>query len=69
VRGQSAVPEYRLYFHDKDGHFIRREDLDLPDDDAALRAARELDHAYCIEAWQEARKVGIVKPDEASLTR
>jgi hypothetical protein len=58
------VVHYRLYFHDDKGRFMRAEDVDVADDNAALAAARVLDHAHCIEVWSRARKVGIVKPEE-----
>jgi len=57
------MPEYRLYFHGPDGHFMRAETLDVGDDEAALAKARELDHAHCIEVWHLKRKVGIVQPE------
>lgn len=56
------MPDYRLYFHDSRGHFMRAEDIDVADDDAARAMARELDHAHCIEIWCGKRKVGIVEP-------
>jgi len=56
------MPDYRLYFHNSEGHFMRAEAIDVADDEAALAKARELDHAHCIEVWQGKRKVGIVEP-------
>jgi hypothetical protein len=56
------MPDYRLYFHGADGHFMRAETVDVADDEAALARARDLDHAYCIEIWCGRRKVGIVEP-------
>lgn len=58
------MPDYRLYFHDSEGHFMRAQDVALPDDEAALAKAGELDHAYCIEVWCGKRKVGLVHPVE-----
>jgi len=53
---------YRLYFHDRHGHFLRHEEVEADTDEAALERAREIDHAYCIEVWQRSRQVGIVAP-------
>ena len=56
------MPDYRLYLHGADGHFMRAEAVDVADDGAALARARDLDYAYCIEIWCGRRKVGIVEP-------
>lgn len=56
------MAEYQLYFHDLQGHFTRRVDVDVPDDDAARQKACDLDHAHCIEIWNLKRKVGTVEP-------
>ena len=58
------MTQYRLYFHDATGHFMRAEHVEVGDDDAALAAARQLDHSYCIEVWDKARQVGLVSPGE-----
>ena len=60
------MPYYRLYFHNRFGKFERAEEVDVADDAAALRRAREIDHAHCIEVWQQARRVGIVEPADNS---
>jgi hypothetical protein len=57
------VPGYYLYFHNSRGHFLRRQDVEAPDDEAALKAARDIDHSYCVEVWFQDRKVGIVHPE------
>lgn len=56
---------YRLYFLDASDEIKRREDIDLPDDQAARDKAYELDHAYAIEIWEGKRIVGRVFPDAA----
>ena len=53
---------YRLYFFGDSGHFERAQDIDVADDAAAQQAARDLDHAFCIEIWRGKTKVGIVEP-------
>jgi Leu/Phe-tRNA-protein transferase len=58
------MPDYRLYFHNAAGHFMRAEIVDVADDASALAKACELDHAHCIEVWQGKRMVGNVKPAE-----
>jgi hypothetical protein len=57
------MPDYRLYFHDAKGHFLRAEEVELADDEAALAKARAIGHAHCIEIWCRKRKVGIVEPE------
>lgn len=46
------MPDYRLYFDDAKGHFMRAVVVDVADDEAAPAKAREMDHAHCIEVWQ-----------------
>ena len=58
------MTHYGFYFHDANGHFNRREDVDVVDDAAALEAARAIDHAHCIEVWNGASQVGLVKPED-----
>lgn len=58
------MPDYRLYFHDAAGRFMRAEVASVPSDEAALARARAIDHAHCIEVWAGKRMVGIVKPEE-----
>lgn len=53
---------YRLYFFDRTGHIVRREEFELETDAQALDKARELDHADLIEVWDRERKVGAVHP-------
>lgn len=58
------MPDYRLYFHDAEGHFMRAQNVEVADDKAALAKAGELDHAHCIEVWRGKDKVGIVHPEQ-----
>jgi hypothetical protein len=58
------MTHYRLYFHDKGGHFLRASDVDVSTDDDARQCALDLDHAYCIEIWQGTRHVGLVQPHD-----
>jgi hypothetical protein len=58
------MPEYRLFFHNAEGGFMRAEVVDVADDASALAKARELDHAHCIEVWQGKRMVGTVEPEK-----
>jgi len=57
------MPQYRLYFHNAEGHFMRVRVIDVRDEEAALAKARALDHAHCIEVWHRDRMIGTVKPD------
>ena len=56
------MPNYALYFFDKDDHIIRREDIDVENDEQAMEEARVRDHAFCVEVWQGARQAGTVHP-------
>jgi hypothetical protein len=56
------VPDYRLYFHNAQGRFMRAEAISVADDEAAMAKALEIDHAHCIEVWQGPLKIGIVEP-------
>jgi hypothetical protein len=53
--------QYRLYFLDGDGHFIRMQEIEAEDDESAFAAASELDHAHHIEVWQKKRFAGVVE--------
>lgn len=53
---------YRLYFLGHEGRFLRAQDIEVESDQEAVQAARELDHAHCIEVWQGARLVAKVDP-------
>ena len=55
------MPDYHLYFQDERGHFVRRRDIEMADDEGALEAARGFDHAHGIEIWCGKRKVGLVR--------
>ncbi|PSJ36337.1 hypothetical protein [Allosphingosinicella deserti] len=51
---------YRLYFLGPDGGFLRAEDVNVADDEAAIATARERDHAETVEVWERARLVAAV---------
>jgi hypothetical protein len=57
------VAQYRFYPIQKDGHLLGPPRImDLPDDDAAIKAAKELTDERPIEIWQRARMVTRVSP-------
>jgi len=53
---------YRLYFLNDANKINRREDIELPDDAAAVACAYERDHAHSIEIWEGKRVVATVLP-------
>jgi hypothetical protein len=57
---------YRLYCEDADGHIRLCHERMLSDDAAALEEARGLDYPHVVSVWQQARKVGDVRPEAAS---
>ena len=51
--GEPTVPEYRVYKITRDGHVAGPpENLDLPDDGAALKEATKLVNGQDVEIWQ-----------------
>ena len=56
-RGEPGVPDYRLYWLNRAGHFIRVEEFTADDDEAALATARALSGVERCELWTGARKV------------
>lgn len=60
------MPEYKLYCLDGGGRITRRHEFEAPDDEAAARMAR--DHASGIdcELWSGARKVLLIKAEDAA---
>lgn len=57
------MPHHRLFLRGSNGHFARPIDLDVADDDEAVRVAPDLDHPYPVEIWQGARHVVTIEPD------
>lgn len=51
------MPDYRLYLHGLDGHFIRVEVLASPADFLAIAEANRLRQGAPGELWQRNRKV------------
>lgn len=54
--------EYRLYFENAEGRFVRALDLEAGSDREAMEYARGLDHAHGVEVWSRDRMVGVVRP-------
>jgi hypothetical protein len=63
-RGESAMPDYRLYWLNRAGHFIRAEEYEADDDAAAVVIARGLCGPERAELWAGARKVAVF-PDSS----
>ena len=58
------MPDYRIYVIGTDGHFERSIQLDCPDDNAAIEAARQFIDGADIELWQRDRKIAKFGADE-----
>jgi hypothetical protein len=56
-----AMPSYRLYFLDADGHIRRRLELDCRCDDEAIEQASKHDIGRGMELWCGARRVKMFK--------
>ena len=54
---------YYLFFLDKAGHFMRRQQIEVESDEAAIQCAYDLDHAPGIEIWCGKRKVALIHPE------
>ena len=52
------MPDYRAYLIGPDGHFWKSIALDVPDEAAAIVAAKQLVDGHDVELWQRDRKIG-----------
>ena len=52
---------YKLIFYDRRGRIVRIDEAEFASDDAALAAALAQTHSPVIEAWQEERRVGVIR--------
>jgi len=48
---------YRIYTIGDDGHFLRVEEIDAPDDAKALALAKQRQNGLPLEVWDGARMV------------
>lgn len=53
---------YRAYLLNRENGIIGVREFSLADDDAAIAAAKAIDHAFGISVWQQARKVCDIPP-------
>ena len=67
-QGVVRMTNYRLYFHDKAGHFARAEDHSCANDAEAVRYAGGLKHDHDVEVWDRARKIGTAAAPERDET-
>jgi hypothetical protein len=51
------MPDYRAYLVGSDGHFYRSIVLDVPDEAAAVAAAKQLVDGHDVELWERDRKI------------
>jgi hypothetical protein len=59
--GSGAVPDYRIYTLDEDGHISSGKDFVFDDDKAAIEHAKQLVDGHDIELWQADRKITTLK--------
>jgi hypothetical protein len=52
------MPDYRAYLVGSDGHFWKSITLEVPDEAAAIAAAKQLVDGHDVELWQRDRKIG-----------
>ena len=62
AQGPSSV-EYRLYFPDETGQFVRKVALDCPIDAAAIAKAEEHRQGRAVELWNRGRLVKKIGQD------
>ena len=60
---------YRFYFLDRLAEPVSEQRLRASDDAEALEIARLLAHNFCVEVWQNDRRVGIVLMNGTAITR
>ena len=53
--------DYKVYRLDDTGHIVSREDIEAPDDEAAIEKARQFVDGHDIELWQLGRMVTLLK--------
>ena len=59
------MPAYRVYTLSPDGHIqAPPRIIDCPDDEAAMRQARQWLDGHLLEVWNENRKIGTLDPDD-----
>jgi hypothetical protein len=58
------MPDDRVYTIGDDGHFFKSQELECPDDDAAIEAAKQMIDGRDLELWQRARKILVIKAKE-----
>jgi hypothetical protein len=51
------VPDYRVYFIGRDGHFLRAIDIQVASDHDAIVRASELRKGHEVEVWERSRFV------------
>jgi hypothetical protein len=57
------MPDYRVYFLDRQGHIHGARDLHAGDDAAAIGLARDHSERGSLEMWSGSRKVWRFDPD------
>jgi len=59
VRGREvgSVPDYRVYFIGRDGHFLRAIDIQVASDQDAIAKALESRDGHEVEVWERTRFV------------
>jgi hypothetical protein len=64
------VPDYRVYFIGRDGHFLRAIDIQVASDQDAIARALELREGHEVEVWERTRSVRrLSDPTQALMIR
>lgn len=58
------MTDYRAYIVGPDGHFQSFEVVIAPDDEQAIKAARQFVDGCGVEVWELDRKVAVLPPHE-----
>jgi hypothetical protein len=62
----ALVPQYRLYYVGKvSGHFVGREEIECPSDQAALERAKQLADGCAVELWEGERFIARIEAQAA----
>ena len=58
----TAMPEYRVYLLDQQGHIVRREEFEFPDNEQAIEKAKQFVDGRAVELWSGANLIVRIPP-------
>ena len=65
-RPGNAQMDYRVYIVGRTGRFIGVREIDAPDDNAALKKAKQYVDGRDVEIWQRERRIGRISADRTN---